>query len=364
MKFCALVVISLYFLVVRVVTLSESSYRCSPDKIEKDVDVLILGAGSAGIAAARTLKNAGLNFFILEGSDRPGGRIRNEYMSNTDPNDSTKIVISAGAQWLHGRWNPLYNYAFQHGLLVKDSSSEMLGVYFTETEEQIDSNIVEYVGEIVDDIMISTEKFADNPGLFPAIPSSLDTYMTNEFTKRIKKLSAANQTVSMKLLEYHKLFQIIDYAAFDIRQMSAKGFGRSQKIWNRWDHITVSGGLTKIIEMMANDLGAEQFSFNKIVKRIDLIGQKEVAKVLVECEDGTWYRADHVIVTFSLGVLKRKIENLFSPRLPISHRNAIKCLGFGPITKIFLQFETNFWGSNEGMQLVFTDPLTYDVCIC
>lgn len=40
-----------------------------------DVDVLIVGAGIAGLTAAKILKKAGKSFKIIEASDRIGGRV-------------------------------------------------------------------------------------------------------------------------------------------------------------------------------------------------------------------------------------------------------------------------------------------------
>lgn len=59
-------------------------------------DVLIVGAGAAGLAAARSLKQAGLTFRILEASERSGGRI----MTVHDPN--TGAPIELGAEFIHG----------------------------------------------------------------------------------------------------------------------------------------------------------------------------------------------------------------------------------------------------------------------
>ena len=43
-----------------------------------DVDVIIIGAGAAGLAAARVLLAAGKTIAVLEARDRLGGRARSE----------------------------------------------------------------------------------------------------------------------------------------------------------------------------------------------------------------------------------------------------------------------------------------------
>jgi monoamine oxidase len=59
-----------------------------------DVDVVIVGAGSAGLAAARTLRAAGLSFKVVEAMNRIGGRA---YTSS----DHFGIPFDIGCAWLH-----------------------------------------------------------------------------------------------------------------------------------------------------------------------------------------------------------------------------------------------------------------------
>ena len=42
-------------------------------KLTTDVDVLVIGAGQAGLAAGITLRHAGLRFMIVDAGDQPGG---------------------------------------------------------------------------------------------------------------------------------------------------------------------------------------------------------------------------------------------------------------------------------------------------
>lgn len=58
-----------------------------------EVDVVVVGAGAAGIAAARRLADAGVSLIVLEAGDRVGGR------AWTIPHDSLPIDLGCG--WLH-----------------------------------------------------------------------------------------------------------------------------------------------------------------------------------------------------------------------------------------------------------------------
>ena len=72
--------------------------------------VLILGAGVAGISAARTLHENGIeNFLVLEGQDYIGGRVKQA--------DFAGLKIEEGANWIQyaGDNNPIWQQKMKHG---------------------------------------------------------------------------------------------------------------------------------------------------------------------------------------------------------------------------------------------------------
>jgi monoamine oxidase len=60
------------------------------------LDVIIIGAGAAGLAAARELKQAGKSFVVLEARERVGGRV----LTTIDAH--TALPVELGAEFIHG----------------------------------------------------------------------------------------------------------------------------------------------------------------------------------------------------------------------------------------------------------------------
>lgn len=71
--------------------------------------VLIIGAGMAGLTAARDLKRRGIPVVVIEGRDRIGGRIRT-WRELSAP-------VDLGASWIHAaEGNPVTDLAHEFGI--------------------------------------------------------------------------------------------------------------------------------------------------------------------------------------------------------------------------------------------------------
>jgi spermine oxidase len=78
-------------------------------------------------------------------------------------------------------------------------------------------------------------------------------------------------------------------------------------------------------------------------KQVVKIEWDQNEKCLIGCADGLVLEEDHVVVTVSLGVLKKSHEEIFSPKLPIEKSSVLAKNPFGAVGKIFLQFNEKFW---------------------
>jgi monoamine oxidase len=86
--------------------------------LPREADIVVIGAGAAGIAAARRIQKAGRKVIVVEADGRPGGRCWTD-------NTSFDVPFDRGARWLHNpETNPMIKLARSAGL---DISAAPLG---------------------------------------------------------------------------------------------------------------------------------------------------------------------------------------------------------------------------------------------
>ncbi len=87
-------------------------------------DVIVIGAGSSGLAAAKTLSAAGLTFKVLEAMNRVGGRA---YTSS----EHFGIPFDIGCAWLHAAdRNPYFPEAEAAGRTLHHHDMNVDHLYF------------------------------------------------------------------------------------------------------------------------------------------------------------------------------------------------------------------------------------------
>ncbi|XP_023218863.1 uncharacterized protein LOC111621045 [Centruroides sculpturatus] len=331
--------------------------------------VIIIGAGTAGLAAAqRLLLNGFKDIVILEAQQSAGGRIHTYKYG--------KGVLELGAQWVHGEeGNPLFEFANNRGLLSNpklDYSVERSGVFCTDEGIILNKNEVEEVIMVLDGIR---ESINNHCSIWPRPENemlSVGQVFCQQFDKYLSSLDCSEDKVNMMkgIFDWYMRFEIIDNACNSLDDLSLEGYSE----WLECEgvcNINFRKGFNSLIKLLLQDIPMNCLKQNKPAKHVNwetsyeahhgiLIKMcKELVSrdflVSVECEDGEIIEADHIIVTPSIGYLKKHINTFFKPELPEEKKSIIESLGFGTIDKIFLIFEKPFWEKHDiGFQLIWT----------
>jgi monoamine oxidase len=260
-----------------------------------DVDVAVIGAGSAGLTAARRLREAGRSFVVLEARARTGGR------AFTDT--SLGVPFDAGAQYIHwAERNPWKHIA------------EDLGVPLQEDEWGAPPLIY------LNGVRLSEAEVARRRGGYNRISSalSLGSAADQSFADAVRDappevVAAAGGVTRFSLGEDPERVSIADY----------------DQLWSGDDYLVPSGYGALVVRY-----GAEiPVRLETPVTAVRWDG----AGVEIETPGGT-LRASAAIVTVPVGVLKARAIR-FSPELPAAIQDALDGLGMGAYTKISLRLD-------------------------
>jgi protoporphyrinogen oxidase len=84
-----------------------------------DADAIVIGAGAAGLAAARSLAGRSVRVVLLEARDRIGGRVWSH------PVPWTAMPVELGAEFIHGRGELTMQLLRDAGMAAIDTGGEM-----------------------------------------------------------------------------------------------------------------------------------------------------------------------------------------------------------------------------------------------
>lgn len=325
------------------------------------------------LGAATALKqnaNEKCSFLVLEGQARAGGRINTldleDYKSAMGANE--QIFIDAGAQWLHGKYNYLHDLSVKYDLLSAEQSEEGQGIYFREHGVKINEYFVKKIDFVIGEILEQCEEYA-RVAIDQPYPKSVEHFLRERFAEFLQTLENDDEKeLARGLFDWHLRFQIIDNSCLSLSHVSAKYWGKySFNGESCQAHYNFRNGFGDAISNLIKDLGPTNVLFQKEVTEITVAvvdhsdgedNDDDVdikPRISVKCSDGSIYKANHVLVTFSLGVLKACYRTMFHPRLPNRIERAICDIGFETINKLFIQFDEPWWGDTDGIQLVFED---------
>ena len=274
-------------------------------------DVVIVGAGMAGIAAAHRLRAADIQVVLLEARSAPGGRTR--------ASEALSQPVDVGASWLHGiKDHPLYDMALAMGLPHVRTDYDSLRIHRADGAEEPLSL------DAMDDFEEALYRLGRRAGRNESVADRLHLVPEKCAQRLTEPLRDFLVSVA---LEEEFAASVADLAATALEE------GRDM----RGADAILKDGYAGLLKILLQGLDVR---LNCIVESVDY-GSDPVT-VSTRTQD---YLADQVIVTVPLGVLKTD-SIAFVPTLANAHQSAIHALGMGLVNKLYLEFPRVFWDAN------------------
>ncbi len=234
-----------------------------------DGKVIIIGAGAAGMAAAKVFEQNNIDYTILEATNRYGGRLKKDTTLADFP-------IDVGAEWLH-------------------SAPITLNVLKGKKGSDIDEELISYN--------------LNHTATWDGKNYKINPKWENNFRYNFMPESKFKNSTWYDFVDQH--------------------LGSSVK---------------------------HKIQFNTLVTAIDYSGDK----VVITTEGGHTYKADKVIVTVSLGVLKSKSIS-FYPELDKEKRGAIESVDFLTGFKLIMKFSEKFYPDAISCEVNDGEKVYYDI---
>ncbi|KAF8356790.1 hypothetical protein PRIPAC_91785 [Pristionchus pacificus] len=319
----------------------------------QDSPVCIIGAGIAGLKASSDLEKAQIPYIIVEGSSRIGGRVY--------PVQFEDGYLQAGATYINGDNNPIYTIAKDNGLLNITATHEGDDYVPIHTQnEVIQGRDLREFTDFADGLEAKYEKFAENgrdeETLAAAFEKEYQKFLgkNNRSDRRSRFDSLARMYLTDEENEWAATmsnFALENYATFDDGSEDGTEFALN-KI-----------GFKGILDAIAANIPQSKIKFNTIVNNIDY---SSGSSVRLSTSTGS-ITCRSLIVTCSLGYLKRHSNSLFTPSLPQRKTMAINALGFGNNQKVFFVYDrpwlekVQYRTMGPSTSPIFGRGLTFDV---
>ena len=288
--------------------------------MKNDQDVIVIGAGAAGLAAASALGGSGRSVLVLEARDRIGGRI----WTRLEP--ALAAPVELGAEFIHGDSPETRALLRQTGAVAVDTSGEHLSLIDGRLEQRTES----LLGKVR--AAFEAADVLSQPDM------SLEDFLASDTGRTLPEPARATARAFVS-----------GFDAADPRLVSLHSVAEEWRSGGMLDSSQSRplGGYHTALLALAGGLDSE---------RVRLQLQTVVTAVRwsdrsVEIE-GRWlgrpYRATArtAIITVPLDVLKAPAGTpgaiSFTPPLAAKHAALTRLLS-GPVLKVVLQYRRAFW---------------------
>lgn len=283
----------------------------------RDAEVIIIGAGVAGLAAARELGRAGLSVCILEARDRIGGRV----FTHRDP--AYDGAIELGAEFIHGKAREILDPLEKAHIDITEADGDNWCV----SEGRVNGcDFFDEVDSVLDKMDDSQpdESFLD----------FLERCFPNPKTKR-------QRDARQRAIGYVSGFNAADPALVGVHWPVQESRAEEKSEGDR--AFRSQNGYRDLLQIFRQDISKyaveihPQFIVDQVNWRrgnASISGKNSQGSFLLE--------ADQVLVTLPLSLLQAGTVR-FTPELPAKKIEALHKLEMGKVIRIVLRFRERFW---------------------
>ncbi|MCL7040059.1 hypothetical protein MKW94_016105 [Papaver nudicaule] len=345
--------------------------------LEAQKKIIVIGAGPAGLTAARHLQRQGFSVTVLEARERLGGRVYTDRSSLSVPVDlGASIITGVEADVAtERRPDPSALICSQLGLELTVLNSDCPlydSVLGQKVQADLDEALEAEFNSLLDDMVVLVAQKGDR-----AMKMSLEDGLEDALKRRRTARSISDtegqilttseggcfgrangnsedvpcrtdsneeilKPLERRVMDWH--FANLEYGcAASLKEVSLP-------YWNQDDayggfggaHCMIKGGYSNVVESLGDGI---QIHLNHVVTEISYSSaetEKQSRSVKVSTSTGNEFAAEAVLITVPLGCLKAETIK-FSPALPDWKSSSIQRLGFGVLNKVVLEFPEVFW---------------------
>ncbi len=299
--------------------------------MSRDADVVIIGAGVAGLSAARELTRAGIAVQIVEARDRIGGRIHTLHV------DGLSAPVELGAEFVHGKPPEIWQLLGGDGRAVVEAQGRD---FCSENGRMRRCDFFDDVQEFLD-----------------RMEGGAADQSFREFADHDREASAE--------VKHRALMYVEGFNAARAEEISVHSLVRASKAEEEIEGermFRIRRGYDLIPRMLLGECDPRylRLNLNTVVKNVEWNSGQVKVRALSNGQE-TMFTASSAVVTLPLGVLQAGTVQ-FTPALE-EKREALAKLVMGHVLRVTLQFRPDFWehmkasGWSElsDMRFLFTD---------
>ncbi|KAF4358314.1 hypothetical protein F8388_014584, partial [Cannabis sativa] len=342
--------------------------------------IIVIGAGPAGLTAARHLQRQGFSVTVLEARNRIGGRVYTDRSSLSVPVDlGASIITGVEADVAtERRPDPSSLVCAQLGLELTILNSDC-PLYDIVQSQKVQSDLDEALeaefNSLLDDMILLVAQKGEH-----AMKMSLEEGLEYALERRRRARFGVNveekkqhfdmdgfvesktsidgevprkdsfdeellSPLERRVMDWH--FANLEYGCAALLKNVSLPYWNQDDVYGGFGgaHCMIKGGYSTVVESLGEGLSIH---LNHVVTDVSYstkasgVLDGQYGKVKVSTSNDGEFSGDAVLVTVPLGCLKAETIK-FSPPLPQWKHSSVQRLGFGVLNKVVLEFPDVFW---------------------